>query len=81
MTAWDYDKTALALQKGKYRKEFNGAQEFYIGKHQDKQQKLVGDRAADECGELIVNIMKEAAKPFFERLKPELDQCYQLMKE
>eukprot|EP00959_Pyramimonas_sp_CCMP1952_P335800 7031432-Pyramimonas_sp.AAC.1 len=63
----------MALQKGKYRKEFNDALEFNLGKHQDKLKELVGDNTVDEHGEPIVNITKEASKPFIERQKFKLD--------
>eukprot|EP00959_Pyramimonas_sp_CCMP1952_P112157 2345385-Pyramimonas_sp.AAC.1 len=80
-TTWDYDKLAMAPQKGKNRKEFYAALEFNFGKHQDKLKESVGDNTVDEHGELIVNITNEAAKPPFERPKSKLDQYYQLMEE
>eukprot|EP00959_Pyramimonas_sp_CCMP1952_P331474 6941122-Pyramimonas_sp.AAC.1 len=64
---------ALALQTGKYRKVFNDALDLHFGKHQDRLKELAGGNAADEHWELIVNIMKEAAKPFFERQKSKPD--------
>eukprot|EP00959_Pyramimonas_sp_CCMP1952_P102900 2151915-Pyramimonas_sp.AAC.1 len=72
---------ALALQTGMYRKEFNDALEFNFGKRQDKLMELAGDNTADERWELIVNLMKEAAKPFFERQRSKPDQYDQLMEE
>eukprot|EP00959_Pyramimonas_sp_CCMP1952_P242806 5075311-Pyramimonas_sp.AAC.1 len=69
--AWDYDKLALALPKDKYRKEFNGVLEFYLGKHQDKPKKAVGDNAEDELGELLANFMQQKRQHEARRQHPE----------